>query len=64
MISARHNIEPLIDVLDRILDKSIVIDAWARVSPAGIDVLTVRSRVVVGSFETYLNYAEILPAIA
>lgn len=50
----------LIDVLDRILDKGIVIDAWVRVSLAGIDVLMVEARVVIASLETYLNYADTL----
>ena len=39
----------LIDVLDRVLDKGIVIDAWVRVSLVGIDLLTVEARVVVAS---------------
>jgi len=47
----------LIDVLDRILDKGIVIDASIRVSLAGIDFLTVEARVVVASIETYLGQA-------
>ena len=50
----------LIDVLDRILDKGIVIDAWIRVSLIGIDLLTVEARVVMASLETYLNYADTL----
>src|SRR5437868_5297995 len=48
----------LIDVLDRILDKGIVIDAWVRVSLVGIDLITVEARVVVASIDTYLRYAE------
>ena len=48
----------LIDVLDRVLDKGIVIDAWVRVSLVGIDLLTVEARVVVASIDTYLRYAE------
>ena len=50
----------LIDVLDRILDKGIVIDAWIRVSLVGVDLLTVEARVVIASLETYLDYAETL----
>src|SRR2546430_5270253 len=50
----------LIDVLDRILDKGIVIDAWVRVSLVGIDLITVEARVVVASIDTYLRYAEAL----
>lgn len=49
---------PLIEVLDRILDKGIVIDAWVRVSLAGIDLVMVEARVVIASFETYLSYAD------
>jgi hypothetical protein len=48
----------LIDVLDRVLDKGIVIDAWVRVSLVGIDLITVEARVVVASIETYLKYSE------
>jgi gas vesicle structural protein len=43
----------LIDVLDRVLDKGIVIDAWVRVSLVGIDLLTLEARVVVASIATY-----------
>jgi hypothetical protein len=48
----------LIDVLDRILDKGIVIDAWVRISLVGIDLITVEARVVVASIDTYLKYAD------
>jgi gas vesicle structural protein len=48
----------LIDFLDRILDKGIVIDAWVRISLVGIDLITVEARVVVASIDTYLKYAE------
>ena len=48
----------LIDVLDRVLDKGIVIDAWVRVSLVGIDLITVEARVVVASIDTYLRYSE------
>jgi 4-hydroxy-3-methylbut-2-enyl diphosphate reductase IspH len=48
----------LAEVVDRILDKGIVIDAWARVSLVGIELLAVEARVVVASVETYLKYAE------
>ena len=50
----------LIDVLDRILDKGIVIDAWVRVSLVGVDLLTVEARVVLASLETYLTHASTL----
>ena len=48
----------LIDVLDRMLDKGIVIDAWVRVSLVGIDLITVEARVVVASIDTYIKYSE------
>ena len=48
----------LIDALDRVLDKGIVIDAWVRISLVGIDLITVEARVVVASIDTYLKYAD------
>jgi tRNA U54 and U55 pseudouridine synthase Pus10 len=54
----------LIDVLDRVLDKGIVIDAWVRVSLVGIDLITVEARVVVASIETYIKYSEAVGTIA
>lgn len=48
----------LVDVLDRVLDKGIVIDAWARVSLVGIEILSIEARVVVASVDTYLRYAD------
>jgi hypothetical protein len=48
----------LAEVIDRVLDKGIVIDAWARVSLVGIELLAVEARVVIASVETYLKYAE------
>ena len=57
----------LIDVLDRVLDKGIVIDAWVRVSLVGIDLVTVEARIVVASIDTYLKYAEavgLTPAVS
>jgi hypothetical protein len=57
----------LIDVLDRILDKGIVVDAWVRISLVGIDLITVEARIVIASIDTYLKYAEavgITPMVA
>src|SRR5207245_9324230 len=54
----------LIDVLDRVLDKGIVIDAWVRVSLVGIDLITVEARVVVASIETYIRYSEAVGQIS
>ena len=49
----------MIDVIDRVLDKGIVIDYWARVSFLGIDLLTrIEARVIVASIDTYLQYSE------
>ena len=50
----------LVDVLDRVLDKGIVIDAWVRVSLVGIELVTVEARVVVASIATYLGYSDAL----
>jgi gas vesicle structural protein len=50
----------LIEVLDRVLDKGIVIDAWVRVSLVGIDLVTVEARVVVASIATYLQFSEVV----
>ena len=47
----------LMDVLDRVLDKGVVIDAWVRVSVVGIDIVTVEARVVVASIVTYLQHS-------
>ena len=54
----------LIDVLDRVLDKGIVIDAWVRVSLVGIDLITVEARIVVASIETYIRYSEAVTQIS
>src|SRR5881392_2132316 len=48
----------LVDVIDTILDKGLVIDAYVRVSLVGIEVLTIDARVVVASVDTYLRFAE------
>jgi len=48
----------LAEVIDRILDKGIVIDAFIKVSLVGIELLAIEVRVVIASVETYLKYAE------
>jgi hypothetical protein len=48
----------LVEVIDRILDKGVVVDAWVRVSLVGIEILAIEARVVMASVETYLKYAE------
>jgi hypothetical protein len=48
----------LADVIETILDRGIVIDAYARVSLVGIEILTLDARIVVASVDTYLRFAE------
>ncbi len=48
----------LAEVIDRILDKGIVIDAWVRVSLVGIELLAIEARIVVAGVDTFLKYAE------
>ena len=48
----------LADVIDVILDKGIVIDAFVRVSLIGIEILTIDARIVIASVDTYLRFAE------
>ena len=52
----------LIEVLDRVLDKGIVIDAYVQVSFVGIDLVSVDARIVVASVQTYLLYADAISA--
>jgi hypothetical protein len=58
------NSTSVIDVLDHVLDKGIVIDAWVLVSLVGIDLITVEARIVVASIDTYLNVAQTLADLA
>jgi gas vesicle structural protein len=48
----------LADVIDVILDKGLVIDAYVRVALIGIEVLTIDARIVIASVDTYLRFAE------
>ena len=48
----------LADVIEVILDKGLVIDAYVRVSLIGIEILTIDARIVVASVDTYLRFAE------
>jgi gas vesicle structural protein len=48
----------LAEVLDIILDRGLVIDAFVRVSLVGIELLTIDARIVVASVDTYLRFAE------
>jgi len=47
----------LAEVIDRILDKGIVIDAFIRISLVGIELITIEARIVIASVDTYLKYA-------
>jgi gas vesicle structural protein len=55
---ARPSPSGLADVIDTILDKGLVIDAYVRVSLVGIELLTIDARVVIASVDTYLRFAE------
>jgi hypothetical protein len=48
----------LVDVVDLILDKGLVIDAYVRISVIGIELITIDARIVVASVDTYLRFAE------
>ena len=48
----------LADVIEIILDKGLVIDAYVRVSLVGIELLTIDARIVIASVDTYLRFAE------
>ncbi|HEX6932259.1 MAG TPA: gas vesicle protein GvpJ [Streptosporangiaceae bacterium] len=48
----------LADIIDSILDKGLVIDAYVRISAVGIELLTIDARIVIASVDTYLRWAE------
>jgi gas vesicle structural protein len=48
----------LVDVVDLILDKGLVIDAYVRISVIGIELVTIDARIVIASVDTYLRFAE------
>ena len=56
--SARPSPSGLADVIDTILDKGLVIDAYVRLSLVGIELVTIDARVVVASVDTYLRFAQ------
>ena len=58
MSQSRPQTSSLAEVLDRILDKGVVIDIWIRVSLVGIEILTIEARVVIASVDTFLHYAK------
>jgi hypothetical protein len=47
----------LADILDRVLDKGLMIEAWARISLVQLELLTVEARIMASSVDTYLQYA-------
>jgi gas vesicle structural protein len=55
---ARPQPSGLAEVIDIILDKGLVIDAYVRVSLIGIEILTIDARIVIASVDTYLRFAE------
>lgn len=57
MSQSRPQTSSLAEVLDRILDKGVVIDIWIHVSLVGIEILTIEARVVTASVDTFLDYA-------
>jgi len=57
-LSRSPNPSGLADVLNIILDKGLVIDAYVRVSLVGIELLTIDARIVIASVDTYLRFAE------
>lgn len=57
-VAARPQSSGLADIIDTILDKGLVIDAYVRVSLVGIELLTIDARIVIASVDTYLRFAE------
>lgn len=57
-VARRPSSGSLAEVVDIILDKGLVIDAYVRVSLVGIELLTIDARIVVASVDTYLHFAE------
>jgi gas vesicle structural protein len=57
-VSARPQSSGLADVIDTILDKGLVIDAYVRLSLVGIELITIDARIVIASVDTYLRFAE------
>ena len=58
MVTMAPDASSLAEVLDRILDKGVVVDVWARASLVGIEIVTIESRIVVASVDTFLHYSE------
>src|SRR5262245_31849712 len=47
----------VVEIIDHVLDKGVVIDAWLRMSAAGIELVSVHARIVVASITTYRKYS-------
>jgi len=58
LVVERASTATFIDVLDRVLDKGIVIDSWMRMTLAGLNLLQIEGRFVVASISTYLTRAD------
>ena len=58
MIKKSTDASGLAEVIDRILEKGIVIDIWVRVNLVGIELLAIEARIVIASVCTWLKYAE------
>lgn len=58
MSSVRPTTASLAEVVDRILEKGILIELWVRLSLVGIEAITVEARLTVGSVDTFLHYAK------
>lgn len=54
----RNDDSSLAETVNRILDKGIVVDAWVSVALVGVELLSIRARVLIASAETYLAYAD------
>ncbi|WP_435154193.1 gas vesicle protein GvpA [Haladaptatus sp. DFWS20] len=63
MTQRNQNGSNLADVLDRILDKGVVIDLWARIAVVGLELITIEARIVIVSVDTFLNYCAEIGAI-
>ena len=57
-VNKTNDSSSLAEVIDRILDKGVVVDVWARVSLVGIEILAIEARVVIAGVDTFLKYAE------
>lgn len=58
MLKKSTDASSLAEVIDRILDKGIVIDLWVRVNLVGIELLAIEARIIIASVCTWLTYAD------